>query len=388
VHCYAATQFVDLDFINNDKSPEEMVSLLNNKGYQIALTDRLEDVVDMYDTVVNKNGGIFGLDIVNSVTIPEQTSKFITALETKCNIDLMQGGLFIGTPGLSISDIVGVLQIICELVNIDTSNNTNTQDIIERTYSVIPTFIINIAKRSRFDSGGYRLLKQCIRNAMDSFAIDVRQAMVSVVNVNSDVGLLMKHKVRASMKNEVYDVTVAFTKGTIIACRCTCKCGSQDTERILCILHVVLPVLYQVTLFIFYGLGEHVLVELATYISSLNGNDLSEENIDDLQLLIPQLVFASSKVSVTNYGDDFGYTLIRSMLNNFAVGTDKRRTFLPNPPSDRHQLRALRTLDRQSSVRKAKDLICRRIFHSAEGSMLVEEEEGNVPIQVNEDLLA
>jgi hypothetical protein len=294
---------------------------------------------------------------MESVTVPEQPSSFLENLNSLCKINLSTGGSFITDPGLDVNDIVGILQILCELVNIKTKNHDHVSQDVARAYSVIPTFIINIAKRSRFDSAGYRLLKRCIRHAMDSYAVDVHQSNISVVKVNGEIALLMKHKVRASMRSEVHDVKVCFTKSTIVACECTCKCGSQGNEEILC-THV-LPCLYQITLFIFDGLAEHVLIEFASFIATLNESDFSEENISDLQQVITKLVFAASKSIISNIGDESGYTMIRSMLNNYAVGTDKHKK-LPNPPTDRQQLLALRDLDRRSGVKKAKDLISDR----------------------------
>jgi hypothetical protein len=54
VNCFAATQFVDMGLIDLDKSQQEMVALLNAHGYQIAMTDKLEDIVDMYNYVLQK----------------------------------------------------------------------------------------------------------------------------------------------------------------------------------------------------------------------------------------------------------------------------------------------------------------------------------------------
>jgi hypothetical protein len=274
VNCYASTQFVDMQTINNDKSVAQMVAMLTERGYQNSTTDHIEDIMDMYDTVVTKDGGIYNEIIIDTVSVPLHPTSYLKHLNKVVTIDLSAGGLCVCDTKLMLNDLVETLKIMCELVNVNTTRTGDVQDILSRTYSVIPTLIIDMAQKARFDSGGYRLLKRCIRHAMDTFAIDVCQCQLSLVKLmNEQVGLLMTHKVRASMKTDVYDVTVCFTKSEIQACECSCRCGSKLQDRVLCI-HI-LPCLYQITLLIFDGPAEHVLIELAAHISTLNESDFT-----------------------------------------------------------------------------------------------------------------
>jgi hypothetical protein len=91
------------------------------------------------------------------------------------------------------------------------------------------------------------------------------------------------------------------------------------------------------------------MVELASFIAAKNKGDFTNDNLQDLQDIVCQLIFATTKTTFNSYGDETGYGLVPSMLINFAVGTDRRKK-LPNLPSDRGQLKALRILDRRSSV--------------------------------------
>ena len=51
----------------------------------------------------------------------------------------------------------------------------------------------------------------------------------------TEIGIILKNKVPASMKQEVYDVTVIFSKKGILACECGCKCGSKGMDKVICV---------------------------------------------------------------------------------------------------------------------------------------------------------
>jgi hypothetical protein len=134
--------------------------------------------------------------------------------------------------------------------------------------------IQNFADASRFHSG-FRLLKRAIRHAMDPQAASILSASGSVIQYGSQVGLHLRHKVKASMKADVYSVEVSFTKSCIIACKCNCKAGSTERDKVVCV-HI-LPVIYQVTLLLFDGLGEHTIIEWANYWNQNYENALDNE---------------------------------------------------------------------------------------------------------------
>jgi hypothetical protein len=144
VHCLASSQFVDMNTLDQEKSQQEMVVLLNNQGYQIAMTDKVEDIVDMYNTVITKHNGIFNEGIVSAVFIPEHPTTYLEGLDPIVSVDLSKGGSLVSDPtSIHIPEIIGVLKILCELVTINTSLG---HDILSQTNLVIPTFIIDMAK--------------------------------------------------------------------------------------------------------------------------------------------------------------------------------------------------------------------------------------------------
>jgi hypothetical protein len=354
VNCYAGEQFVDIEDIEEDKTSDEMVSILLNRGYSISTSDSVEEIVDMYDLVISKNNGIHNEDIVAKVKFPKEPTNFLLTVNIITSFFLSNGGSFIHDNKLKMDDVIQILDIICELVNIKKTQPGVTQTDIVRTHCVIPTMIVEFAQKARFDSLGYRLLKRCIRHALDSAAVDIREAKIDVCCINGIVNLVLTHKVKASMRNDIYNVTVCFSKNEITACQCDCKCGSQNSERVICI-HI-LPTMYQIALLLFEGLGEHLLIELAAYVGRLNETDVTQEHNDALQKITTSLLFAVTQTVPNIHTEESGLVPLKIMLNQFSVGTEISKT-IPPPPVDRLLLKSLRNLDRRSALTKAALII-------------------------------
>jgi hypothetical protein len=123
VECFASEQLVTPggDFggdFDHNKSPDEMVSHLQHKGYQFTADCPLEDIMDAYEAVINRNGAIFSEDILNEVSIPSHPTKVLKEVEEISSFDLSQGGRFVNDENLSLNQKVSILKIISELVNI------------------------------------------------------------------------------------------------------------------------------------------------------------------------------------------------------------------------------------------------------------------------------
>ena len=132
-----------------------------------------------------------------------------------------------------------VTSLLADLIKID-HNETDGGS----TYRVLPKIIIDFSKKA-WTNSGYRLCKRACRHAMDPKSVDIFFANGNIIIYKNKTGLLVHHEVRASMKNEKYSVSVAFTSETIVACSCTCKAGSSRNEKTVCV-HI-LPVLFQIT---------------------------------------------------------------------------------------------------------------------------------------------
>jgi hypothetical protein len=350
VNCFAASNFVSVGDLDLSISTNEMVTILNDHGCNISTSDPVEDIMDIYDTVVNKSNGIYSEEILQNVTVPQETPLYLRYLHPIITFDLNKGASFMDDEKLDLQDVIEVLEIIQQLVHIKKPEPVYQRlDDISCTYSVIPTVLIEIANKSRHEACGYKLLKRCIRHALDSGAVDIRKATVSVVKVDEQVGLLVVHKVKASMKQDIYDVKVCFNKTTIISCSCTCKCGGQGQQKIICI-HI-LPVLYQISLLVFEGLAENILVELAAYVSKKNESTFTESNVFDLLNITSSFIFCATKTQ-PYIPECSGLSALKQVLHVYSVGTNKQRK-PPQEPTDRNQLKSLRELDRRSCITKA-----------------------------------
>ena len=71
---------------------------------------------------------------------------------------------------------------------------------------------------------------------------------------------ILSHKVKASMRKNTYNTKVAFSADDLIACQCSCKCGAEKNERILCAHPLVL--MMDLFLLLFEGLAQNILLEL------------------------------------------------------------------------------------------------------------------------------
>ena len=148
------------------------------------------------------------------------------------------------------------------------------------------------------------------------------------------------------MKQDTYQVEVAFTQENIIACSCTCKAGALDSERVLCV-HV-LPVLFLISQEMFKHLLEHILYEWADYVSQQdNRGNFTETEVLQLGNCLRTLIPLEKNYMIDNTKSTF------ELLYDFSVQTEKRKeTRLPkNPILCVH--RPLCDLDFSSTLRQA-----------------------------------
>jgi SWIM zinc finger len=75
------------------------------------------------------------------------------------------------------------------------------------------------------------------------------------------------------MKQVIYNVQVALTSTVLLACTCTCKAGSVDKEKIVCV-HI-LPVIFQIGQIMWKGLSEHLLLGFSKFYLGENNKYLA-----------------------------------------------------------------------------------------------------------------
>ena len=188
-----------------------------------------------------------------------------------------------------------------------------------------------MANNSRVHEGE-RLCKRGIRHAMDKASPAMLEPTVSLCTYNNNNNnnnnndedntvIRIKNKVKPSMKPVLYETDVCFDNDSLIVCSCTCKAGCRTisshclgTERNFC-THGA-SILAGLTLLLFDGLAEHLLVELRARLSSDEelGSLLDRQHIF---LLMTACGKRNSDLLIKNGGAS-----IFKCLEKFSVGTD------------------------------------------------------------------
>ena len=118
----------------------------------------------------------------------------------------------------------------------------------------------SFAANCRVDSG-YRLLMRCIRHAFDSRTKSLENKTAKLIVHQGEVGIHLSLEIPVSMKNSVYCSKIAVTPTKILCCKCSCYCGGQGNERILCVHN--LPLLFLLTTLLFDALADNLLCDFA-----------------------------------------------------------------------------------------------------------------------------
>ena len=296
-----------------------MTNSLRSVGMEVRNTDELRDIINIHEAVILKKTSIYNTENNHdNISIPEQSSTYLKQLKVITNFHLRNGGQYISDTDLNINEKIEITYLLAALVDIDNNRNQHTIE----TYKVLPEILIKFSTMARQHSG-YRLCKRAIRHALDPQAIDIFDASGSVVEYNGNKGLMLVHKIKASMKSDVYKVKLAFTRYTIISCECTCKAGSFGQEKVVCV-HV-LPVLLQVTHFLFKYMAESILIELANAWKNINESAIELTSLREMKFAVETLIIADDVTKMNNINNN---TTINELLQPNDVGTEKAKLLL------------------------------------------------------------
>ena len=282
----------------------------------------VEEVYNFY--VINKGVDKFRKEAVKfPVLTPDEAINAHFGVSCLINFDLRDGGRFVSSVKLSLQDISSLLDLFATMV---TFNNTKHTEFDAPIYKAIPSFLVEFAFGSRIGSG-YRLLRRCIRHAMDPLIPSLlnENSNATIFKYEGNLGIVLKNKVPASMRKKCYPVEVGFTAHALVYCKCNCQSGSCGKFRITCV-HI-LPVIYQMCLLVVDGLAEQILVELSSRLNILN-ESYSDSDFD-VESIISLMSATGENTSILDKK-----LPIKDLLEKFTVGTDKRKsisTGLPHP---------------------------------------------------------
>ncbi len=131
------------------------------------------------------------------------------------------------------------------------------------------------------------------------------------------------------MKTRNYRTRVAFTSEEFLACHCDCPSGSEGLNRHSCVHCLVKP--YQLSLLLYDGLAENVLIELQIQLQSVSSVFLNPLE-DRFEKAVKMLMYAAGGLCSSQLSSA---SSLFDMLNNFAMSTDVTKELLKPPhPED------------------------------------------------------
>ncbi|KAI2509493.1 hypothetical protein MHU86_4870 [Fragilaria crotonensis] len=309
------------------------------------------DLLELYVNVAENNSmDSLGLFLLEHVTFPIYPPIALNqdqgTLKYLLRFDFYEGGRFLRNNILSTKQRCGLINLFACLVTFCKTESTSP-----KAATVIPNTISYFAKNARVDSGE-RLMKRAIRHSLDTKAPPILHAQAFVIEHHGKIGLVIEDKIAASMKDDIYNVEVGFTPSKLLGSACDCNAGSDvgsDSGKHICV-HC-LPVLYKLTLLLFGGLAEHLLVEFASCFARHHEAEMSEEEKAIVMEVI--LTFVESSMGASA-GETLSCTKSPSdVLAQFSVGTELNKRKLPEPPNP-SELRPLREFKRILPEAKAK----------------------------------
>lgn len=276
-------------------------------------------------------------ELAGKVKFPVCPTSAITSgkyWEKLVDIDFSFGGSFLLDEKIDEKYIPAILDLFASFVAFgsDDTKHTNWQN-DGAVYSAMPKMFLDFAKECRLNLG-YRLLRRCIRHAMDTRTESLDNKVAQLVLYNDgELGIQLSTPVPASMKKDVYDGTTVVTKDKLLCSECECKSGSKEEDKVACVHTMVRPFL--LTILLQEDLAENMLLELCQMLTSANiENDTwSEDEIASMKKSIIIFMEASGNSSIAEGLAD-NVTLF-DMLKSFQTGTQKTNEWkrVHKPPS-------------------------------------------------------
>lgn len=320
--CFAVESIVPLPDSMGSKTiaamRQELKDVYNFDDVDSLSSDEVEDVYEMMEfmRMYRKLESTVPFPLYETAEMDCDTP---TKWDQLMEIDFKEGGTFLAEPNLDPKHVPGLLSLFASLVEFESGKKTEwIKD--AAVYDTLPALFIKFADGSRVDSG-YRLLMRCIRHAFDSKTPSLDKNTAMLILHQGDVGIHLNANIPASMEKKVYQTGIAVTSTDILCCKCTCQCGSQGKERIVCVHN--LPLLMLLTLLLFEALAEHILLELAACMSAefWDKSVWSDHDIDSMkQSIITLMEAAGEPVGKHNYEKS-----IDDLLSRFFVGTEQRK---------------------------------------------------------------
>ena len=158
----------DIDDSVKGLSIQSMRKELENANYDLGNAGTVAEIEELYDTYITKKSLNVFEDVENNIKFPLYKGGVLNDKSILVDIlgfDFSDGGSFIKSEELSLTDVVSVLDLLAEFVRYD-KERTDIKSHLRKLYSSMPKIIVNTAEGSRKDSGK-RMILRAIRGALD-----------------------------------------------------------------------------------------------------------------------------------------------------------------------------------------------------------------------------
>ena len=372
LHCYAAESLVP----SRESGYTGRIAIMRKELkdiYRFDGADELQhdEVEDVYECAVEEIG--YHNELQSSVKYPlHPTSELENPTHWKeiYELNFSNGGTFITDQTLK-QHVPGILNLFASFVKYETKKYTShVKD--SDVYDALPKMFIEFAENSRIDSG-YRLLERCVRHGHDPKMQSIFYNKAKLIEVeDGSLGIVIKTKVPASMRDKVYTTTIAHTAADILAVECNCKAGSKDDDDIVCVHN--LPIAYKVTQLLLEDMAEHLLLELTSCLASLI-EDWSGETLSWVKQSVIILMEAAGE---TVSDEDKRSITLDALLDIFLTGTEKIKAWgKQNHSAKASQQGPITQLCLSSPAKKAKELKNKNKIEKLERKANEDETEAN-----------
>jgi hypothetical protein len=244
---------------NHDGNDEDVrVAQLSQNQLREALMERtqvpanasLVDLQELYISIVEGSTLDFYDKSCMEVQYPQLSGNALSdgTLRILTNFEIREGGSFIRHNSLTPVQQASIVSMLADLVSFGGWSEEKSPN----AAAVLPNIIIKCAQGMRPQAKGERLMKRCVRHAMDTRTESlISSKSASIFQKGADVGVIINHRIPASFKDATYDVSVAWSKKGLVAATCTCPAGDDGSDaseyRHGCV-HV-LPIAYLFSIF-------------------------------------------------------------------------------------------------------------------------------------------
>ena len=143
---------------------EEMKAAMKEINFQIDAAATPHEIEELYHAAMAAHKKSPHQQLSTEVSFPLQLSSYLSTIQPMFSFKWENGATFFGSKEkVSNNDLLDVLDLFATMVKFENRKYTDYDSPI---YKVVPSIIVDIAHKSRIDSG-FCLLARCLHHAFD-----------------------------------------------------------------------------------------------------------------------------------------------------------------------------------------------------------------------------